>query len=184
MSDLSFGARLDAQLDERGSLCAGIDPHPGLLEAWGLSDDADGLAFEVFQFVDQLALLADHILALLDLHRAVLAAGSRLTGFADGREDKWSFDDSRDVTDIDEKLADKDIDPRQGGVGRTEPHHRHSDNADRRQNGDDTVVQPAETAEDSRAVDEQQQYVAVPQLAEFDGQLAVGVMMKWRIHML
>ena len=41
---VSFGARLDAALDERGSLCVGIDPHAALLEAWGLPDDADGLA--------------------------------------------------------------------------------------------------------------------------------------------
>ncbi len=41
---MSFGKRLDAALDARGSLCVGIDPHPGLLKAWGLSDDADGLA--------------------------------------------------------------------------------------------------------------------------------------------
>ena len=27
-----------------GALCAGIDPHPALLAAWGLTDDADGLA--------------------------------------------------------------------------------------------------------------------------------------------
>jgi orotidine-5'-phosphate decarboxylase len=40
----SFGARLDAALASRGSLCVGIDPHPGLLDAWGLTDDADGLA--------------------------------------------------------------------------------------------------------------------------------------------
>jgi orotidine-5'-phosphate decarboxylase len=40
----SFGERLDAALDKRGSLCVGIDPHPGLLEQWGLADDADGLA--------------------------------------------------------------------------------------------------------------------------------------------
>jgi orotidine-5'-phosphate decarboxylase len=39
-----FGARLDAALDARGSLCVGIDPHPGLLDAWGLTDDAAGLA--------------------------------------------------------------------------------------------------------------------------------------------
>jgi orotidine-5'-phosphate decarboxylase len=39
-----FGARLDAALDKRGSLCVGIDPHSGLLRDWGLSDDADGLA--------------------------------------------------------------------------------------------------------------------------------------------
>jgi orotidine-5'-phosphate decarboxylase len=40
----TFGARLDATLAGRGSLCVGIDPHPGLLEAWGLSDDVAGLA--------------------------------------------------------------------------------------------------------------------------------------------
>jgi orotidine-5'-phosphate decarboxylase len=39
-----FGARLDAALAARGSLCVGIDPHPALLGAWGLTDDADGLA--------------------------------------------------------------------------------------------------------------------------------------------
>jgi orotidine-5'-phosphate decarboxylase len=41
---VTFGKRLDAALDERGSLCVGIDPHPALLEAWGLADDVDGLA--------------------------------------------------------------------------------------------------------------------------------------------
>ena len=41
---MSFGARLQKALDERGSLCAGIDPHPALLESWGLGDDVDGLA--------------------------------------------------------------------------------------------------------------------------------------------
>lgn len=39
----TFGARLDAALDARGSLCVGIDPHASLLAAWGLSDDAIGL---------------------------------------------------------------------------------------------------------------------------------------------
>ena len=39
-----FGARLDAAVDKRGSVCVGIDPHPELLAAWGLNDDADGLA--------------------------------------------------------------------------------------------------------------------------------------------
>ena len=40
----AFGKRLDAALDARGSLCVGIDPHPALLDAWGLADDVDGLA--------------------------------------------------------------------------------------------------------------------------------------------
>lgn len=38
-----FGTRLRAAMDERGPLCVGIDPHPGLLRAWGLDDDAAGL---------------------------------------------------------------------------------------------------------------------------------------------
>ena len=41
---MSFGARLDAALSSRGSLCVGIDPHPGLLEQWGLAVDGQGLA--------------------------------------------------------------------------------------------------------------------------------------------
>lgn len=39
-----FGARLQAAVGERGPLCVGIDPHPSLLAAWGLSDDVEGLA--------------------------------------------------------------------------------------------------------------------------------------------
>ncbi|AIG77869.1 orotidine-5'-phosphate decarboxylase [Amycolatopsis japonica] len=38
-----FGARLARAVAEKGPLCAGIDPHPGLLEAWGLPADAGGL---------------------------------------------------------------------------------------------------------------------------------------------
>jgi len=41
---MSFGARLDAAVSQRGPACVGIDPHTALLEAWGLSDDVDGLA--------------------------------------------------------------------------------------------------------------------------------------------
>ena len=41
--DRRFGARLRAAMDEHGPLCVGIDPHPGLLAAWGLPDDAGGL---------------------------------------------------------------------------------------------------------------------------------------------
>jgi orotidine-5'-phosphate decarboxylase len=38
-----FGVRLRRAMDERGPLCVGIDPHPELLSAWGLTDDVDGL---------------------------------------------------------------------------------------------------------------------------------------------
>jgi orotidine-5'-phosphate decarboxylase len=38
-----FGARLAAAMAARGPLCVGVDPHPGLLTAWGLPQDASGL---------------------------------------------------------------------------------------------------------------------------------------------
>ncbi|MGW6130568.1 orotidine-5'-phosphate decarboxylase [Cellulomonas sp. NPDC055163] len=38
-----FGARLAAATDAHGPLCVGLDPHPGLLRAWGLADDVAGL---------------------------------------------------------------------------------------------------------------------------------------------
>ncbi|NYH46371.1 orotidine-5'-phosphate decarboxylase [Micromonospora jinlongensis] len=38
-----FGSRLHRAIDERGPLCVGIDPHPGLLARWGLADDLQGL---------------------------------------------------------------------------------------------------------------------------------------------
>ena len=40
---LPFGVRLAAAMDERGPLCVGIDPHVGLLRAWGLEDTPSGL---------------------------------------------------------------------------------------------------------------------------------------------
>lgn len=39
----AFGARLRHAMGQHGPLCVGIDPHPGLLDAWGLTDDVDGL---------------------------------------------------------------------------------------------------------------------------------------------
>ncbi|KMS79100.1 orotidine-5'-phosphate decarboxylase [Prauserella rugosa] len=38
-----FGARLARAITARGPLCAGIDPHPGLVAEWGLPADASGL---------------------------------------------------------------------------------------------------------------------------------------------
>lgn len=38
-----FGTRLAAAMAEHGPVCVGVDPHPGLLEAWRLPDDAAGL---------------------------------------------------------------------------------------------------------------------------------------------
>ena len=39
-----FGARLASAIAARGPLCVGIDPHPELLDDWGLQRNADGLA--------------------------------------------------------------------------------------------------------------------------------------------
>lgn len=38
-----FGVRLQAAMADHGPLCAGIDPHRGLLESWGLTYDLAGL---------------------------------------------------------------------------------------------------------------------------------------------
>jgi orotidine-5'-phosphate decarboxylase len=40
----AFGVRLASAIAQRGPLCLGIDPHPELLTAWGLTTDADGLS--------------------------------------------------------------------------------------------------------------------------------------------
>lgn len=40
---MTFGSRLAWAMEEFGPLCVGIDPHPGLLEAWNLPDNADSL---------------------------------------------------------------------------------------------------------------------------------------------
>jgi len=40
---MTFGKRLVDAVEQRGRLCAGIDPHAGLLDAWGLPDTVAGL---------------------------------------------------------------------------------------------------------------------------------------------
>lgn len=42
MSD--FGVRLAEQIATRGRLCVGVDPHPQILQDWGLTVDAAGVA--------------------------------------------------------------------------------------------------------------------------------------------
>jgi orotidine-5'-phosphate decarboxylase len=51
----AFGERLAAAKGARGPLCAGIDPHPSLLTAWGLTDDVDGLERFTMTTVEALA---------------------------------------------------------------------------------------------------------------------------------
>ena len=40
---IGFGRRLGRAVADRGPLCVGIDPHPAVLESWGLDRDVDGL---------------------------------------------------------------------------------------------------------------------------------------------
>jgi orotidine-5'-phosphate decarboxylase len=40
---ISYGNRLSTAIAERGRLCVGIDPHPGILRDWGLGLDVSGL---------------------------------------------------------------------------------------------------------------------------------------------
>jgi len=51
----AFGQRLTAAIAARGRLCVGIDPHPGLLDDWGLSHDAHGLERFALTCVEALA---------------------------------------------------------------------------------------------------------------------------------
>jgi orotidine-5'-phosphate decarboxylase len=70
----SFGARLAEALDSRGSLCIGIDPHPGLLEGWGLTADAEGLS----RFADRCVAAFGDIAAVVKPQSAFFEAyGSR-----------------------------------------------------------------------------------------------------------
>ena len=52
---MTFGSRLRTAIENRGRLCAGIDPHPGLLDDWGLTDSAFGLEKFAMTAVEALA---------------------------------------------------------------------------------------------------------------------------------
>jgi len=51
----SFGSRLREAMDNTGPLCVGIDPHPTLLQQWGLPDDATGLREFSFRVLEATA---------------------------------------------------------------------------------------------------------------------------------
>lgn len=53
--EATFGNRLRGAMDEHGPLCAGIDPHPGLLAAWGLPWSVNGLETFALRCVEALA---------------------------------------------------------------------------------------------------------------------------------
>ena len=52
---MTFGERFAAAVEARGPLCAGIDPHSGLLAEWGLADDVSGLEKFALTAVEGLA---------------------------------------------------------------------------------------------------------------------------------
>lgn len=51
----AFGVRLGLAMSRLGPLCVGIDPHPALLEAWSLPDDAEGVRRFSMTVVEALA---------------------------------------------------------------------------------------------------------------------------------
>jgi orotidine-5'-phosphate decarboxylase len=51
----TFGSKLVAAMAGRGPLCVGIDPHPGLLRAWGLPETVAGLEKFAMTAVEALA---------------------------------------------------------------------------------------------------------------------------------
>lgn len=61
----SWGHRLRSAIGARGRLCVGIDPHPSLLQAWGLPETAEGVeAFSeicVEAFVGEVALVKPQV---------------------------------------------------------------------------------------------------------------------------
>ena len=67
----SFGSRLGRAMADRGPLCVGIDPHPALLQRWGLTDDAAGLerfSLTVLEAVGSLAAAVKPQVALYERH--------------------------------------------------------------------------------------------------------------------
>ena len=52
---MTFGARFTVAVEARGPLCAGIDPHSGLLAEWDLPDDVSGLERFALTAVEGLA---------------------------------------------------------------------------------------------------------------------------------
>jgi orotidine-5'-phosphate decarboxylase len=67
----SFGSRLGRAMADRGPLCVGIDPHPALLQRWGLNDDVDGLerfSLTALEAVASLAAAVKPQVALYERH--------------------------------------------------------------------------------------------------------------------
>lgn len=71
----NFGTTLRAAMDAHGPLCVGIDPHPGLLAAWGLGDTAEGVRKFSVQVIEALAGVAAIVKPQVALYERFGSAG-------------------------------------------------------------------------------------------------------------
>ena len=99
----AFGDRLARAVDARGPLCVGIDPHPGLLDAWGLPDDADGL--ERFALGGRRGARPD-VVAVLKPQVGVLRAARRARGRRPGAACSATAREAGALTIADAKRGD------------------------------------------------------------------------------
>lgn len=74
-SPVSFGIRLRQAMDARGPLCVGIDPHPALLEAWGLANSAEGVREFSLRVVEAMAGVAAIVKPQVALYERFGSAG-------------------------------------------------------------------------------------------------------------
>ncbi|MDO4898679.1 MAG: orotidine-5'-phosphate decarboxylase [Rothia sp. (in: high G+C Gram-positive bacteria)] len=73
MLSTPFGDRLTQAMQERGPLCVGVDPHPGLLDSWDLEDSVNGLETFSMTVLDACAEVAAALkpqVALFERHGA------------------------------------------------------------------------------------------------------------------
>ena len=76
----SYGERLEALIAERGPLCVGVDPHPGVLSSWGLPADARGLERCARGMVDALGAIVPVVQTSVGLLRGVRCPRHRGAG--------------------------------------------------------------------------------------------------------
>lgn len=74
-SPVSFGTRLRQAMDARGPLCVGIDPHPALMEAWGLANSAEGVREFSLRVVEAMAGVAAIVKPQVALYERFGSAG-------------------------------------------------------------------------------------------------------------
>jgi orotidine-5'-phosphate decarboxylase len=76
--DESFGVRLAERVATRGSLCVGVDPSRGLLDAWGRADTVEGIEFAALLLIEAVAGEATAIKAQVAYFERFGAGGYRV----------------------------------------------------------------------------------------------------------